>query len=72
MSDEFNAREFGKLEAEVQQLRDLLGEIRSDMKDMKKNWDEAKGGMRVLLGVAAVIGGVLSQVFSWFLKGLGN
>jgi hypothetical protein len=66
MSD-LDPREFGRLEAEVQQLKDIVSEIRSDLKDMKKNWDEAKGGMRVLLGVAAVIGAVSSQLIHWIL-----
>lgn len=67
MSD-IDPKEFGRLEAEVSQLRDMLTEIRTDMKEMKKNWDEAKGGLRVLIGVAAIIGGLLSQAIGWFWK----
>ena len=66
MSD-LDLREFGRLEAEVHQLKDIVSEIRTDLKDMKKNWDEAKGGMRVLLGVAAVIGAASGQMIHWIL-----
>lgn len=64
---ELDPREFGRLEAEVQQLKDIVSEIRSDLKDMKKNWDEANGGIRVLLGVAAVIGAASGQFIHWIL-----
>lgn len=66
MSD-IDSREFGRLEAEVAQLRDMVSEIRTDMKEMKRNWNEARGGFKVLLGIAAVLGGLLSQGMSWAL-----
>lgn len=63
-----DAREYGKLEAEVEQLKDIVNEIRSDLKEVKKDWHEARGGVRILIGAAAVIGAIATQAFNWILN----
>ena len=43
----------------------MVSEMRTDLKEVKENWNKASGGMKVLLGVAAVLGGAVTQAFSW-------
>lgn len=55
--------EFGRLQAQVAQLTALVGELRTDVKAMRDQMTEAKGGWRTLVflgGAAASLGGVLS------------
>jgi hypothetical protein len=62
---ELDPREFGKLEAEVSQLKDMVSEMRTDLKEVKDNWNKASGGLKMLLGVAAILGGLMTQFISW-------
>lgn len=64
---EVDLREFGKLEAEVAQLKDIMAETRSDVKELKENWNRTSGGMKVLLAVAAILGGFVTQFLNWAL-----
>lgn len=64
---DLDPREFGKLEAEVSQLKDMVAEMRTDLKEVKEGWNRATGGMKVMLGIAAVLGGAVTQVVSWLL-----
>ena len=67
MNDVVDARDFGRLEAEVAQLKDLLEEMRKDMKAMKADWDTAKGGTKVFFVIATIAGGVLTTFVHWIL-----
>lgn len=67
MNDAVDARDFGKLEAEVAQLKDLIEEMRKDMKDMKADWDTAKGGTKVLFVIATIFGGAVTAFVHWAL-----
>lgn len=67
MTDPVDARDFGRLEAEVSQLNKTLDEIRTDMKAMKADWDSAKGGTKVLFGLASVLGGLVTTLAHWLL-----
>lgn len=62
-----NARDFGRLEAEVSQLKDLITEMRTDMKAMKADWDTAKGGTKVLFAVASVVGALFASFIQWVM-----
>lgn len=66
MSD-IDPQEFGKLQAEVGQLKEMLSEMRTDMKAMKADWDTAKGGTKVLFAVASIIGGLVTTFAHWLL-----
>lgn len=67
MNDSVDARDFGRLEAEVSQLNKLLTEMREDMKAMKADWDSAKGGTKVLFGLASVLGGLVTTFMHWII-----
>lgn len=67
MTDPVDARDFGRLEAEVTQAKEMLSEIRNDMKAMKADWDSAKGGTKVLFGLASVVGGLVTTLIHWLI-----
>lgn len=54
MSAEIDPRDFGRLEAEVQQLQNQVAEIASDMKAVRSVLDAAGGSWRMLVGVATI------------------
>jgi len=58
-------RDVGRLEGEMDALKALLNEVRSDVKDIKTSFDKMQGGTRVLIGFAAVLGAVVSQGLHW-------
>jgi hypothetical protein len=67
MNDSVDARDFGRLEAEVSQLKLIIEEMRGDMKAMKADWDTAKGGTKVLFVVASVVGTAVAALGHWLL-----
>jgi hypothetical protein len=67
MTDPVDARDFGRLEAEVSQLTTLLTEVRNDMKFMKEDWDKAKGGTKVFFAIASVVGGLVTTFIHWLI-----
>lgn len=62
-----NAQEFGYLKAEVNLLKEMVAEMRTDLKIMKERDDKREGGLKVLIGLAAIVGGVASTVVSWII-----
>jgi hypothetical protein len=64
---EIDARDFGRLESEVSQLKDLLEEVRSEIKYLRRKQDEMTGGTKVLLTIAAILGAGLSQTLGWII-----
>jgi hypothetical protein len=62
---DLDPREFGKLEAEVSQLKEIVSEIRTDLKEVKDGWNKASGGLKVLLATAAILGGLMTQFINW-------
>lgn len=62
--------DMGYLKATIEHQSLMIEELRTDMKEMKKNWSELKGGWRVVLVVAALVGGLMSQVINWGVKHL--
>lgn len=67
MNEVFDARDFGRLEAEVAQLKTIIEEMRGDMKTMKADWDTAKGGTKVLFVIATLLGGGVTAFAHWLL-----
>lgn len=58
-------REIGRLQADVQTLKDDVHELRGDMKYVRATLSEAKGGWKTVIlvaGIAATIGGVVTKV----------
>jgi alpha-ketoglutarate-dependent taurine dioxygenase len=66
MSDDVQ-RDLGRLEAEVSALKFSMDLMRADLKEIKDAFHEMKGGTRVFMGVAAVLGSMATLVINWFL-----
>lgn len=64
---EIDARDFGRLESEVSQLKDLLEEVRTEVKYLRQKQDEMTGGTKMLLGLSAILGAGLSQAVAWMV-----
>jgi len=73
MTDELQ-RDIGRMEAEMAALKFSMDEMRDDLKAIKteiagfrQHFAELKGGYKTLLGLAAVVGAILSQALQWWL-----
>lgn len=62
MTNPIDPREFGRLEAEVDSLKKEVGLLREDIKSLLELANKSKGGFWVGMGVASVIGGIMSWV----------
>lgn len=60
-------RDLGRVEGEMNAVKDLLNEVRSDVKEIKAGFDRVRGGTHVLLSISAVLGGIISQIANYFL-----
>lgn len=73
MTDDLQ-RDIGRMEAEMSALKFSMDEMREDMKAIRaelvvfrQHFSELRGGYKTLLGLAAVIGAVISQVMQWWM-----
>jgi hypothetical protein len=66
MSDDVQ-RDLGRLEAEVSALKFSMDLMRADLKEIKDAFHEMKGGTRMFMGVAAVLGSMATIFVNWFL-----
>ena len=66
MSDEIQ-RDLGRLEAEVSALKFSMDLMRADLKEIKDAFHEMKGGTRVFMGVAAVLGSMATVAINWLI-----
>ena len=66
MSDEVQ-RDLGRLEAEVSALKFSRDLMRADLKEIKDAFHEMKGGTRVFMGVAAVLGSMATIAVNWLI-----
>ena len=66
MSDEVQ-RDLGRLEAEVSALKFSMDLMRADLKEIKDAFHEMKGGTRVFMGVAAVLGSIATVAINWLI-----
>ncbi len=62
MTNPIDPREFGRLEAEVDSLKKEVGLLREDIKSLLELANKSKGGFWVGMGVASVIGGIMSWI----------
>lgn len=61
-------RDLGRMEGEINAMRNLLNEVREDVKEIKTAFHQMKGGTRVLLVVAAAVGAGVNHLVSWLLS----
>jgi hypothetical protein len=66
MPNPIDPREFGRLEAEVDSLKKEVGLLREDIKSLLELANKSKGGFWVGMGVASIIGGIMS----WLIEKL--
>jgi hypothetical protein len=55
--DEVSAREFGKLEAQVEALQSEVSDLRSDVKTLLELANKSKGGFWMGMTIASLVGG---------------
>lgn len=60
--------DLGFLKATIEHQSQMIEELRADMKEMKQNWSELKGGWRVVLIVAAFVGAGVTHAVNWAIK----
>jgi hypothetical protein len=65
---EIDPREFGRLEAEVQSLRNQVAAMQTDIKTLLEMANRSKGGLWAGMTIASMLGGLISWVFSHWGK----
>ena len=69
--DEVSAREFGKLEAQVEALQGEVSDLRNDVKKLLELANKSKGGFWMGMTIASGIGGIVTffvdRMFKWVL-----
>ena len=66
--DEVSAREFGKLEAQVQSLQGEVSDLRKDVKCLLELANKSKGGFWMGMTIASLIGGFITYFIGRFFK----
>jgi hypothetical protein len=61
-------RDLGRMEAELTALKFSMDLIRADLKEIKDAFHEMKGGTRVFMGAAAVLGSLATLSFNWLVN----
>jgi len=61
MSD-IDARDFGKLEAQVESLQDQVTQLSADVKALLELANKGKGGFWMGMTIASAVGGVLTFI----------
>jgi DNA anti-recombination protein RmuC len=67
MSD-ISAREFGKLEAQVEALQSEVHELSKDVKALLELANKSKGGFWMGMTIASMAGGLITFIGGRFLK----
>lgn len=67
MSD-IDARDFGKLEAQVEALEKEVHALRTDVRALLELANQSKGGLWVGMSIASVFGGLVTFVMGRILK----
>jgi DNA anti-recombination protein RmuC len=66
--DEVSAREFGKLEAQVEALQEEVSDLRGDVKKLLELANKSKGGFWMGMTIASVVGGMFTFFVDRFFK----
>jgi hypothetical protein len=61
-------RDLGRMEAELAALKFSMDLMRDDLKEIKDAFHEMKGGTRMFMGMAAVLGSVATIIVNWLLN----
>ena len=66
MSDTDLHREIGSLLTHVETLNREVKELKADVREMRDDFHAMKGGSRVMMGIAATLGGGLTWALTYF------
>ena len=66
--DEVSAREFGRLEAQVEALQSDVHNLRDDVKSLLELANKSKGGFWMGMTIASLIGGMFTFFIDRFFK----
>jgi DNA anti-recombination protein RmuC len=66
--EDVSAREFGKLEAQVQSLQGEVSDLRKDVKCLLELANKSKGGFWMGMTIASLIGGFITFFVGRFFK----
>jgi len=65
---EIDARDFGRLEAQVELLQNEVTELSKDVKSLLELANQSKGGFWMGMAIASTMGGLISFVGGKLLK----
>ena len=68
MTDDISAREFGKLEAQVEALQTEVHQLSKDVKALLELANKGKGGFWGGMMVASAVGGIITFIGGKLLK----
>jgi len=68
MMDEVSAREFGKLEAQVESLQEEVSSLRREVKCLLELANKSKGGFWMGMTIASLVGGGITFFMDRFFK----
>ena len=68
MSDDISAREFGKLEAQVEALQNEVHQLSKDVKALLELANKSKGGLWMGMTIASALGGVVTFIGERLMK----
>jgi hypothetical protein len=68
MMSDIDARDFGKLEAQVEALEKEVHALRTDVRALLELANQSKGGLWVGMSIASVLGGLVTFVMGRILK----
>lgn len=60
-------RDIGKLEAQVETLTKLVAELGGEVKQLREEFAQVRGGWKAVITLAAMAGGALSWLSTYFL-----
>lgn len=66
--DDVSAREFGRLEAQVDSLQTEVHDLRKDVKVLLELANKSKGGFWMGMTIASIIGGIFTFFIDRFFK----
>ena len=66
MSDEIDRRDYGRMDAQVEQLTKDVHTLKETVETMRDMMQQAKGGWRTLMFLAGIAGSV-GAMLSWIL-----
>jgi len=60
-------RDIGKLEAQVETLTKIVAELGREVKELREEFAQVRGGWKAVITLAALAGGILSWAASYFI-----